>query len=264
MTTDLKKNLPKELVAHLKVIEGPDRGLNTKILYDTTTVGRRQADIIFTDPKISSTHCKIEYRNNGKFYLVDLKSTNGTFLNNVAITESILSDGNIVKVGSTLCIFTSTSVHNQKMYPKTEEATQARTSVKVGIKQLVDEEFQKLKTQKASMEALKNASHEEHRPGDISIALEVIAGKDTGKKFSITKGSVFIGRTDTDIAIHDADVSRRHMLIEIFGKDQIFVRDLASTNGTYINDKKIVNAKVCSNDVISIGNTKLKLILTEK
>src|SRR3989338_4278196 len=143
-----KKQLPKDIVAHIKVIEGPDRGLSTKLLYDITSIGRRSADIVFTDPKISGTHLIIEYRSNGKFYIIDQKSMNGTFLNNRPIRESQLSDGNIVKLGRTSCIFTCTNIKDGTKVLALHEATKAQGDIKVGIKNLVDEEFKKLKTQK--------------------------------------------------------------------------------------------------------------------
>ena len=259
-----KKQLQKNIVAYIKVIEGPDRGLSTKLLYDITSIGRRQADIVFTDPKISGTHLIIEYRSDGKFFIIDQKSTNGTLLNNRPIQESQLSDGNILKLGSTSCIFTCTNIKDGTKVLSLHEATKAHGSIKVGIKKLVDEELKKLKTQKAKLEELKNIPRQNLTPSNIAIILEVIRGEDVGKKFEVAKGSIFIGRLDTDIMIRDTDVSRRHMLLETFGKDQIFVRDLASTNGTFVNDKKIVNAKVRHGDIITIGNTKLKLILTQK
>ena len=59
-----------------------------------------KADIcIDYDPFISSTHCAIEMRN-GRIYLMDLKSSNKTYVNNnLVISEVEISSGCIIKMG---------------------------------------------------------------------------------------------------------------------------------------------------------------------
>ena len=70
----------------------------------------------------------------------------------------------------------------------------------------------------------------------------------TNKKYSI-------GRTkENDIYLKDTAVSRNHAVIEFNGKDFI-IKDLDSTNGTIVNDKKIVNHYLQDGDKIEIGET---------
>jgi len=70
-------------------------------LESVTSIGRSKAnDIILEDVAISSQHCRIRPEN-GLFVVHDLRSTNGTFLNERRITRAQLNSGDIVKVGET-------------------------------------------------------------------------------------------------------------------------------------------------------------------
>jgi von Willebrand factor type A domain/FHA domain len=70
-------------------------------LESVTSIGRAKAnDIILEDVAISSQHCRVRPEN-GSFVVHDLRSTNGTFLNERRITRSPLASGDILKVGET-------------------------------------------------------------------------------------------------------------------------------------------------------------------
>ncbi len=70
------------------------------IFLPKTTVGRNpRCTIAFLGEKsISSQHCLIFYEN-GKFFIRDLNSTNGVYLNGKKVEESELKDGDIIKLG---------------------------------------------------------------------------------------------------------------------------------------------------------------------
>ncbi|MCI8363131.1 MAG: FHA domain-containing protein [Clostridia bacterium] len=69
---------------------------------DTITIGRSpDCMICISNPTMSGRHCEIILRN-GKLYIRDLNSTNGTFLNGVPnrVTEAELDSGSVVEMGS--------------------------------------------------------------------------------------------------------------------------------------------------------------------
>jgi hypothetical protein len=73
-------------------------------------------------------------------------------------------------------------------------------------------------------------------------------------------GQVDIGRTDgCAIRLQDTYVSQMHA--RLAGKDGAwYVEDLGSTNGTYLNDRKVVApVKVHTGDVVRVGKTVLEL-----
>lgn len=67
---------------------------------DVVSIGRMEGnDLILFDPTISRRHCLIEKREYG-YFLKDLDSRNGLFVNGQKISERILKDGDEIRVGS--------------------------------------------------------------------------------------------------------------------------------------------------------------------
>lgn len=65
-------------------------------------VGRQPGvDILVRDPRVSRQHCKIVLTQAGP-KIVDMDSRNGTFVNDVQITETYLNDGDLIRVGDTV------------------------------------------------------------------------------------------------------------------------------------------------------------------
>jgi pSer/pThr/pTyr-binding forkhead associated (FHA) protein len=97
------------------------------------------------------------------------------------------------------------------------------------------------------------------------IKVELIArkGPDGISNFICTNGVSTIGRKDVDIRINDLDCSRKHAAVEIIGGNKVYVRDLASTNGTYVNGKKIAYQEVKTGDLIQIGQTIFEILIED-
>lgn len=76
----------------------------------------------------------------------------------------------------------------------------------------------------------------------------------------IVGDSAEIGRDTTcEFVVNDSSVSRRHAKITKKGTD-FFVEDLDSTNGTWVNESKISNLKLCSGDRIRVGTSIFKFL----
>ncbi len=98
------------------------------------------------------------------------------------------------------------------------------------------------------------------RPAAKDACLVVIYGLELGKKFSLETPSIIIGRSSkADIQIDQESVSRNHAKIVNTGK-QILIRDLGSTNGTYVNDELIDEHVLQDRDFIKIGRTIFKFL----
>lgn len=98
-------------------------------------------------------------------------------------------------------------------------------------------------------------------PEDKRYSIAVISGPDAGAIFHITKPYITIGRENSDILLMDMEVSRKHACIE-FLENGIFIRDLGSTNGTYINEKRILESELPDHTEIRVGKTILLFIST--
>jgi Mg-chelatase subunit ChlD len=69
------------------------------------SIGRAKAnEVVVNDVSVSSEHCRIRPED-GQFVLHDLKSTNGTFVNERRVTRHVLAEGDVVKIGETSLLF---------------------------------------------------------------------------------------------------------------------------------------------------------------
>ncbi|PYR13488.1 MAG: hypothetical protein DMG00_06755 [Acidobacteria bacterium] len=78
--------------------------------------------------------------------------------------------------------------------------------------------------------------------------------------FRLTPGAVkTVGRAPrADFILDVALVSRLHCRITA-GDDTLEVVDLSSTNGTYVNDKRIRKATVAAGDRLRVGRVEMKV-----
>lgn len=98
----------------------------------------------------------------------------------------------------------------------------------------------------------------------MRVTLHVVAGPQTGRDFAFDQHDTFmIGRSeDAQFCLpQDRYFSRHHCLIEI-APPQAFLRDLGSTNGTYVNGMRVDTAYLKSGDKIQGGETVLEVEVT--
>ena len=99
-------------------------------------------------------------------------------------------------------------------------------------------------------------------PKDKRFSLAVIQGPATGQIFPIAKTRTVIGRSGADINIDDPEASRQHAAIEILG-DTAVLRDLGSTNGTWIDLDRVEQQQISNQQEFRIGAHVLMFIVTE-
>lgn len=98
-------------------------------------------------------------------------------------------------------------------------------------------------------------------PEDRRLALAVIRGEEVGRVYPIDRPRMTIGRRDADIVLSDLEVSRIHAAIEVY-RDRVVLKDLGSTNGTYVDEKPIKMAYLQDRSEFRVGSTVLMLIVT--
>ncbi len=96
--------------------------------------------------------------------------------------------------------------------------------------------------------------------GSKDGCLIVIYGNDLGRRIALGSGRSSIGRSSkSDVQIDQESVSRNHAQVSFNGRF-FSVKDLGSTNGTYINDVPIESSQLRDGDQIKIGRTIFKFI----
>jgi pSer/pThr/pTyr-binding forkhead associated (FHA) protein len=99
-------------------------------------------------------------------------------------------------------------------------------------------------------------------PSGKRVSLAVLQGADSGLILAVDKPVMVIGRADADLVLADSEVSRRHARLEFKGLG-VQLRDLNSTNGTYVNEQRITVTQVDNQTEFRIGATTLMLIITD-
>lgn len=91
--------------------------------------------------------------------------------------------------------------------------------------------------------------------------LVVINGLDLGRKYALDQNSLLIGRSSkADIQIDQDSLSRNHAMLLNDGA-RFLVRDLGSTNGTYVNDRQVKEHTLRDGDQIRVGRTIFKFLM---
>jgi predicted Zn finger-like uncharacterized protein len=99
-------------------------------------------------------------------------------------------------------------------------------------------------------------------PEHKSIIITVVEGASQGAERGMTVPLVTIGRLrgGADIEIDDAKVSRLHCAIEVTS-DSVLLRDLRSTNGTFLNERRIQSVRLEQSAEFRIGETKIRVAI---
>ncbi len=95
--------------------------------------------------------------------------------------------------------------------------------------------------------------------------LEFLEGPASVQKVEVNKEEkLTIGRASTStLVIEDEKLSRHHAQI-VYENGQFFIEDLASGNGTYVNDKRVQKHALQSGDAIGIGDSKFRFRLVDR
>jgi pSer/pThr/pTyr-binding forkhead associated (FHA) protein len=108
----------------------------------------------------------------------------------------------------------------------------------------------------------------EMQPLDIDQVLERVGaalviragGGRAGESFTIDEDRVSIGRSpDAGVFLDDVTVSRNHALL-VRRRDGLYIDDLGSLNGTYVNRRRIESHRLADGDEIQVGKYKLSFL----
>jgi diguanylate cyclase (GGDEF)-like protein len=87
------------------ILYGAELGRRVPLSQSTLTVGRStKADLVIDQEAVSRHHARIEYVL-GRHTILDLRSSNGVFVNEARVTTRKLEDGDRIRIGRTLLVF---------------------------------------------------------------------------------------------------------------------------------------------------------------
>jgi len=125
-----------------------------------------------------------------------------------------------------------------------------------------------LLAERAQVEGAETAAYELDETGDLApveveaapeeatLAIRAGGGR-AGETFSVAGERMRIGRSpDAEVFLDDVTVSRNHALL-VRRRDGLFVDDLGSLNGTYVNRRRIDSHRLADGDELQVGKYKL-------
>ena len=95
----------------------------------------------------------------------------------------------------------------------------------------------------------------------MRLSLAILSGPLAGQVFQIQKKVTLIGRAQGDIITSDPEVSRKHCHVEV-RPDGVYLTDLGSTNGTFLDGKAILDARLEDKSEFVVGSTSIMLIIS--
>jgi pSer/pThr/pTyr-binding forkhead associated (FHA) protein len=270
----------------LEVTNGPRKGQALGLRFGLQIIiGRgRGAQLLFDDEAVSARHAQVDWDDQG-FGLTDLGSRNGTFLNGHRVEgRSGLKVGDILQVGAHLLQLKESEADFVAEPTQLGEAPVkilAFTTIatKVIPKQILHPSALPPAGPNGGMLALgpqatmMTAGPAEYRvdAGDVSLTAELARrlGSDASLRVLVHVAGRFdpfatlpvsIGREHgNEIALEDPALSLKHAVID--HRDAAFVvRDLGSSNGTFVNGARVVIQKLSNGDVIGIGGHTLLVV----
>jgi len=201
-------------------------------------------DIVINNLAVSENHARIVHKGN-KVYIEDLNSTNGTFVNKKQVTSHshMLKDKDIITIGKHEIVFNVSdeigSAHIE--IPKPSKAANP-----------------KFKTMALDTAAYQNIMETNiSDPNRATLLIFRLKDKQIRKYLLKPDKQLTIGRlSDNDIVIENDAVSGHHA--RVFSKDdEFYVEDLNSTNGTFLDKKRITAHRLRDEDIITIGKHEL-------
>lgn len=194
------------------------------------TIGRStDNDLTVTDLQASRFHCKVMPEAEG-FIVVDVGSSNGTFINNDRVDESnILLDGDKLIIGQ----------------------------LEFNFEILTPEPLVETPTDEGETMSLEETFVVPVRSELTRLVLSSGVGK--GTEYPLTKERMLIGRASRDkqwdIDLIDRSVSRPHA--EMVRQDEKWVlTDLGSANGTTLNNERVSEpSPLKDGDAVGVGET---------
>ena len=216
---------------YLDVTEGPNKGKKYS-LTERTSFGRKGAEILLDDAKLSGVHVFFDYSKDTGWFVEDNKSRNGVWVNGHKEMKIVLKNGDLIQIGGTIMIC------------RLQEAGSLNLSDQ--FMNWVESLFKKLKNHRLPVHLV-----------NPEVRLKVIQGVQYGTHWDIYFGPRVAGLNSDDICLFDDKAPEKAFEVRLKGQYAYFYTDNESVvkmNGISVKEKQFIPG-----DVISFGETKIKV-----
>ena len=230
-------------IGALEVLDGGKVADMVLLLQEITLIGREQGDLVLSDDEASAEHCQIQ-RVADKYHMLDLASTNGTYVNEIKVSATKLAAGDEIRIGQTRLRFSEVALVSE---PNPHELAlalssgRARPGGEAGA--LLD-----------AIEALRTGVLPQS-----PLVLDVIYEDGSRQILRFDGGRAELGRQmEKGRFADDQELSKIHATLRVGEGGNIFVYDHMSTNGTFVNEERLKGERIVyPGDMVRIGRTRI-------
>ncbi|MBK6688916.1 MAG: FHA domain-containing protein [Deltaproteobacteria bacterium] len=285
----------------LEIIAGPYKGQAAALVWgEKLIVGRApECQLCLADPGVSAAHVEVAWNDQG-FSVFDLGSANGAFLNGQRLTaRATFRVGDHLQVGGTLIALKDVELGREEDVQIQEPTKTGILSIQSGSTQVMKRitipsaktgaaggsaaQQQKTILPTEGLLALGKQRTQVAQSTAARLADQTVAGAATlkqrvqaapeGAKALVHRDERFdpfwslpitIGREHgSGIVLDDLVVSLRHAVID-FREGHYLIRDVGSSNGVFVNAKRVVEQRLADGDVLLLGAHTILVVLGER
>lgn len=221
---------------------------------ESISVGRKaDNDIVIDNPAISGHHCRIALEG-GTYYVEDLESTNGTYVNQKRVKKSGLHDNDVVGLAKHALVFIEDKPEAPAAPPPTES------------KPAVDATMVLSPAKQAELVAAAAASAKQDGPAKIGL-MRILKGVVGANEYELKGMSTYIGKSDrVQIPIKDAGFFSRapEVAASVHRKPEGYVLMAVEAGFPVVNGAQVNGSVVLKDgDLIDCGGTTMQFVMKE-
>lgn len=225
------------MVTFIEIILGSNEGSRFKV-EEGVTLGRAKADIVIKDPKVSGVHAQIVKDGKGQFVLSDLNSSNGIHISGRRVKKVALLQGVIFEVGRTQ--FKVVTVQEEEAVDFSRFVTW-RTIVGATL----------------PSQEIPNTPGKPCVPFSPAIKLSFVQGIQSDEQVVLGYGPRSAGSDSLDIELYDQEAPPQ--AFELLPGPGMVELKVSSVGRVLLNNKTIKSEMLKDGDLISFGNTLIKI-----
>ncbi|MDH5425453.1 MAG: FHA domain-containing protein [Gammaproteobacteria bacterium] len=221
-----------------------------EITSNTTTIGRHDNnDICIDNLSISGRHAQI-LKAGDDYFIEDLNSSNGTYVNGNLIKKYLLSNGNEIRIGKYELKFQTDSAAAKPVREENEfEKTMIIRPDSIGLPESAGDS--KIDKQMNAIAAKLATEQQQHKAPPKNASLQLLSGANAGKTLPLTKALTTLGKPGVQVAA----ITRRptgYYILHVEG---------GANNGHPTINGDIVGSKASplnNNDIIEVAGIKME------
>jgi pSer/pThr/pTyr-binding forkhead associated (FHA) protein len=239
----IQKKMPaSEKRGVLYLISGKGVKDAVKLRRDATILGREKGDVLIEDTEVSASHCQIQNIND-VYHVFDMNSTNGTFVNKERILKARLSPGDVITIGTTALKFEledERAVRHLATIFKASRNSENRTGATI-VDTLIENELRTTQS--------------------FTVVIKATYPDKSTEELELRQRLIYIGRASSFGKFdQDSEMSRKHLLIKINDLGQVFLEDQGSTNGVFVNGRRLRGMfPIGGDDEVKVGGCVIRV-----